>query len=464
MKMTVNAAIGRALANMFPGFYGARNTNSKHDHYKDFGYPDVLTFDNLYNMYMRNGLAKAAVEKTRRRTWHGEAFVLEQERDGSQKGISSEETPLEKEIRLKFKKIRFWHKISDLDRRAMVGGYSGLLLRIGDGLDWEQPVTRAMGLDSLLGVEPVWATQLTVLEWHTDPLVPEKYGEPKMFQFQELPVNDEQTAKAVVNRTMRVHPDRVLVWSEDGTVFGESLIKAGYNDLVDFEKVKGGGGEGFWKNAKSSPIFTTEDGSSASFADMAKHMNISVEDLHDKMSAQVEKFQKGFDQMLMLQGMKAETLSVSLPSPEHFLSGPLQSFAASVQMPMKILVGSQTGERASTEDSAEWDQTIMGRRSEYTQPLLHVLLDRFSAFGILPADKDWFIDQPDLTEAKTSEKFDIATKMSAINAQSVSQGTIVFTVDEIREVVDHEPISPDDLIVETADPNKDPKNDPQSKN
>jgi hypothetical protein len=76
------------------------------------------------------------------------------------------------------------------------------------------------------------------------------------------------------------------------------------------EKVKGAGGEGFWKNAKSAPVL--EVAAEAKIADMAKVMGVSPEELADKMNDQVADWQKGFDQLLMLQGMQAKTLRVTL--------------------------------------------------------------------------------------------------------------------------------------------------------
>lgn len=451
-----NSLIGRHLSSMFPGFF--RNTNTKHDHYKDFGYPELLDFDKLYAIYKRNGIANSAVERTLSKTWQGETFLLEQERDGSQRKSDDKETELEKQIRLHFRKLRFWQRIAELDRRAMVGGYAGLILRFADGGRWEDPVLRVSGLEGLVGVDPVWKKQLRVSEWYTDINDPVNYGKPKMFEFQETPVDPSEVEQnKPQTNTVNIHADRIFIWSQDGTTLGDSMLEPGYNDLIDLEKIRGAGGEGFWKNAKSAPVFETGD-ATVTFADMAKAMGTTVEDLHKKMNEQVGNFNKGFDQLLMLQGMTAKTLSVTLPSPEHFWAAPLQSFAASVQMPLKILVGNQTGERASSEDANDWGETIMARRQNYTHPRLYELVEHLIAKKVLPADKDWHVEQTDLTEASPAEKVERAAKMSAINQQSVAaDSTLTFTVEEIRKVAGYEPLSPGELDVE-PEPEDDPAN------
>jgi hypothetical protein len=196
----------RRLGSMFPGFFPG--TNVKHDHYKDFGYPAALGFPELYKMYLRNGIAAAGVDKTAIKTWQDIPYLLEHERDGSESG-TADETTLEKEIRKKFAALRLWSKLAAADRMAMVGGYSGVILRLRDGLAFDKPVGKVPGgLEGLYKIDAVWAAQLTVAEFDTDP-ASETYGEPVMYQFNESAVDTGQQN----NRQLRIHPDRVVIWS-----------------------------------------------------------------------------------------------------------------------------------------------------------------------------------------------------------------------------------------------------------
>ncbi|NKM69176.1 anti-CBASS protein Acb1 family protein [Rhizobium laguerreae] len=429
----------RRLGSMFPAFFPGANV--KHDYYKDFGWPETLSFDQLYRMYLRNGVATAGVDKTALKTWQDAPFLLEQERDGSESG-PQKETDLEREIRKKFSSLRLWAKLTDADRMAMVGGYSGVILRLRDGKAFDQPVdTVPGGLDGLYKVDPVWKGQLTVAEYDTDSRS-ETYGEPVMYQFNEAAL----TGDVKQNRQLRIHPDRVLIWSDDGTIYGRSILEPGFNDLIDMDKVKGAGGEGFWKNAKSAPVLEVDK--EAKIADMAKAMGVTVEELADKMNDQVADYNAGFDQLLMLMGMQAKQLNVTLPSPEHFYGVPLQSFAASISMPVKVLVGMQTGERASQEDADEWAQTCMSRRSNITHPNIMEFVTRLQRFEILP-EKDWFIDQADLTEASMGEKIDRAVKMADVNLKT-GTSEWVFTPEDIRGAVGYEPLDESDKYRDEA--------------
>lgn len=424
--MLVNRA-ARSLQAMFPGFgFGSQ----KHNHAADFGYPEQITFNDAYEVYCRNPLAHAAVEKTVGKTWEDNPFLQEFQRDGTEKG-NQKETRVEAEIRQRFADLRVWQHLAECDRRGLVGGYSGLILRLADNKQLREPVDRVPGgLDGLVEVIPAWEGQLTVNEWDNDERSP-TYGQPKMYAFAESAVGDSKQP-----RQFSIHPDRVIIWSRDGTLNGRSALEPGYNALLDLEKIRGGGGEGFWKNAKSG--LSLEIDKDAKIENMALAMGVQPVDVVDKLDEQVKDFNKGFDASLLMQGITAKPMQVTLPSPEHFFGVALQSFAASVLIPLKILVGSQTGERASTEDSEEWAKVNMGRRTNQAIPAIMSFVNRLERFGILPA-KDWHLDWSDLTEASMGEKIERASKMADVNQKMGDE--VVFTGDNIRGVVGMEPLS-----------------------
>lgn len=430
------------------GFFGLKHNNAA-----DFGYPTNPRFDDFYQLYQRNGLARAGVDKTVAKTWQDFPFVLEKPRDGGQ---ARKETRWEKQIRERFDDLRLWQHLVEADRRGMVGAYSGLILRLADGQRLDQPVSGAVpgGLDGLIEVIPAWEGQLTVSEWGTDQAQAD-YGRPKMFQF-----NESAVGTVTQPRSFNVHPDRVLVWSRDGTVNGDSSLKPGMNDALAAAKIIGAGGEGFWKNAKSAPVLQAPP--EANFTTIAKALGCTVDELFDLMNEQVEAYQKGFDQMLMLQGMEAKSLGITLPSPEHFFSIACQSFAASLQMPVKILIGMQTGERASTEDAEEWAATCTSRRNAETIPGIKALIRRLERFGMIP-NRDWSLAWTPLAEDKPGEKIDRAGKMVTANKASVeATSERVFTNAEIRAAAgDYEPLSDAEAKVEKAEtPPADPENEP----
>lgn len=414
LAMIVNAV--RRLETLLPGYF----PETKHQHYRDFGWPDQVRFEDAFRAYHRNSIARAGVNKTVLKTWQDFPALWETEKAGN--------TAAEQHILEHFRRIGLWHALAEADRRAIVGGYAGVILRFADSKPFDQMVgTVPGGLEGLVEAVPVWRNQLSVAEWHTDN-GHEDYGKPKSFTFNEAAID------GTPGRSFTVHPDRVLIWSADGSVAARSDLEPGYNDLLDMEKVKGAGGEGFWKNAKSSPVIEVDK--EAKIEAMAKAMGVPVDELADAMNDQVEEWQRGFDKLLMLQGMQAKTLNVTLPSPEHFHAIPLLSFAASLGIPAKILIGSQTGERASTEDAHEWSQTCKARRESIAKPRIKALADKLVRFNVLPA-KDWYVGWSDLTEASPGEKIDRAAKMATINSSQRDEPA--FTAGEIREEAGFDP-------------------------
>lgn len=463
MMMLYNT-VTRSLNNMFPGHF----PGAKHNHYKDFGFPETVDFNLLHDYYSRNSLAKAAVDKTIRKTWQDPPWLLERPRDGSE-GSIKKETRLEKQIRQHFTKIRFWTKVMEADRRSLVGRYAAVILRVADGLPTSEPLGSVSGgLDALVDIIPVWEGQLRISSYNSDTNSLD-YGEPTMYEYDEGTVDDRTgpNQSKTQPRKITIHPSRLIIWSMDGTMDQDSALKAGINDLISLEKITGAGAEGFWKNAKQAPILEMDK--EADILKMAKAMGIDPEKITDVMNEQVGDWQRGFDELLMIQGMTARLPKVELPDPEHFFMNSLQSFAASFDIPLKVLVGTQTGERASTEDASQWNQTCNFRRKNTVIPNILQIVQRLESCGILKENPEWFIDWTDLTESTLLEKIDRAGKMAKVNKD---YGDIVFMPQEIRASVGYEPVEESELakIRERKpdpgenNPTDDPENNPEDEN
>lgn len=409
-----------------------QSANFKHDIGHDFGYPSTeeLSFHYFYQMWRRHGIARALVEKTTGKTWQ-DLPKLKESSEGA-----SEETVVEREIRQHFEAIRFWQHLQEADMRSMVGKYAGVIFQLGDGKPYNEPVKSVPGgIEGVISVIPAWEGQLEPSTWDGDPTSP-TYGQPQQFRFNESSVDPEEGKV----RSFTVHPDRCFVWSRDGTTFGDSKLEPCYNALIDLEKVRGSGGEGFWKNAKAQPVLQAS--TDVDFTQLASMLGVELDGLADALDEVMGKWSKGFDESLVLQGMEAKTLPVSLPDPEEFFNIAIQEVAASWPIPQKTLVGMQTGERASTEDSREWAQTNMSRRANLVVPNIMTIVGRLERWGVLP-ERDWHLEWPDLTAPTLGEKLEIGERMAKINQAMFATGEAVFTDDEIREVAGYAKMSPE---------------------
>lgn len=418
------------MQNMF-GISGYNpGSDAKHTRmYAEYGYPTTLTFENYYDMFERNGLAAAGVNRAIETCWQEYPTLLEYE-------DTHDETSQESDIADHFKRLNFWGNLVEADRYSRIGEYAGVIFRFRDGKRFDEPVDSVSGgLDGIAEIIPVMQSQLKPSAWITDP-ENEYYGKVAMYQFQEAAMDTNMSNMKV--RQFQVHPDRVHIWSKDFTVWGRPVLKAGFNDLLTIQKIIGAGGEGFWKNAKSAPVLQMDKEAKAE--KLAQFLGVKTDEIADAMDEIVSDWQKGYDQMLMLHGMEAKTINVQLPLPEQFIMAPLQSYAASLSIPLKILLGSQSGERASTEDAKEWNKTCNSRRNTYIKPNVMRIIEKLVKYGVLP-DFDWYLLWPDLTESTTEEKMALADKMAAITDKLVKIGMQGFTDDEIREVAGWEPLA-----------------------
>lgn len=436
-QLALNTA--RRLSTLFGGYF---QTNTKHDHNADYGYPDCLAFHDFYRLYKRHGIARAVVQRPVNRTWHDYPWLLTSE-------PPHDETPDERNIRLAFDRLQFWAKLADADEKSRVGEYAGVILRFGDGKHPREPVQRVPGgLDGLVEMIPVFEAQLEPGTWDTDP-ASLRYGQPITYLFNESAVGEGEQKV----RTFEVHYSRVHIWSKNGTVHGESSLEAPYNALLDIEKVRGAGGEGFWRNAKNAPIFNVDK--DANLAQLAAALGTDIEGIADKLDEVVNDYQRGFDKHLLLQGMETNTPQITLPDPEPFILGPMQEVSAASNIPLKILVGNQNGERASTEDRAEWDETIMARRENMAKPNIMRLVQHLVEVGVMPS-RDYVLDWSDLTAASQDDRADYALKLSEIKRNLMGTGEVAVVGEDIREALELEPLEDlDAALPPDAEPEED---------
>jgi uncharacterized protein len=443
-EMLVNA-LTRDVSSL-PGFYGS---DTKHQYfYRDYGYPEILTFDNYMQMYKRTGLAKAGVDRAVQTCWSTWP-TLQEKKD------THDPTKQEEEIAEAFERLRFWSVLAEADRLSRIGQYACIIVRYRDNQKPDQPVLKVSGgLDGVAELIPVHQGQIKPATFHSDPNDWERFGQVAMWQFDENALVDQSPDGKM--RQYNIHPDRVMVWSQNGTIWNDPVLEAGFNDLLTIQKVIGAGGEGFWKNAKGAPILQVNEG--AKLGKLATMLGVPESQIGDKLDEIVADYNRGLDSTMVLQGITPELLNISLADPEFFLLGPQQDFAASVSTPLKILLGSQTGERASTEDAKEWKGTCNSRRENLIKPNIMSLLRTWQKYGIIPARK-WYLLWADLTEASTLEKAELGVKMADINQKSMGTGEETpFSNEEIREVMGWEERAPSKPA--KAKP-KDPKPDPE---
>lgn len=412
-------------------FYGTGNTKRKRL-YEEFGYPEVVGFDDFYRAYKRNAIARAAVRRMIDNCWQDLPEIYEGEKKKDQ---AKEPSAWDRQVNKFFKKL--WKQIKGADRRNLVGSYSGLIIQIRDGKDWKEPVDRSkirsLGERALVRLIPVWEAQLDVESWEED-TASENYGLPKMYQYTEVPVGQ---SRGKPERIINVHPERVFILAEgadDGSLEGESMLEAGINKLFDGEKISGGCAEGLLKNASRNLNFNFS--AKTNFSQLAKALGVSENAIADALDQQVRDLNRSTDSAVFMQEGDVSVLSVPAADPEPTWRTAINEFCATIPIPVKILIGMQTGERASTEDAKDWAKTGNARRNGFLSEMIEGIVRWFVFLEMLPApaNDELYIEWSDLLAPSDTEKLETMLKMTDVAEKSQrAYARPVVSENEVRE-------------------------------
>ncbi|WP_312393373.1 anti-CBASS protein Acb1 family protein [Mixta calida] len=380
----------------------------------EYGFKEDLDFHDLYKLYRRGGIANGAVNKLVSNCWKTNPQVIEGEVSDKSRKLSAWERSSNQVLT-----HRFWRSFSKADTRRLVGRWAGILLHIKDNKRWDEPVVKGRALQK---ITPAWASALKVTARDNN-------GNITKWQYTEVQP-DGNTAQR------DIHPDRILIigdMSDDEIGF----LEPGYNAAVSLEKVEGGSGESFLKNAARQ--LNVNFDKEINFSNLASMYGVSVTELQDKFNEAAAEVNSGNDVLLTTQGASVTPLVTSVADPSPTYDVNLKTFAASVDIPSRILVGNQSGERASTEDQIYFNARCQSRRADLSfdiEDMVNKLID----LQILKPVAKFSIVWDDLNEQSSADKLDSASKMSDINQKSLATGEQVFTANEIRVAAGYEPL------------------------
>lgn len=441
MELAVNELSERYLVAQrlaYRGSLGGSDTK-RPQAWCEYGFPSNPIFEDFYRLYERHGVAHGAIQLLLDKCWETNPDVIE----GDEIDEEREVTPWEKKFNAEARRLKLWQMVKQADRRRMVGNYSGLILQVKDNKTWDQPLVTGV-LQRLI---PAWQGQLKPSMWDNDPKS-ERYGQPTMWSY-EQPAVEENTESTDSGISVSIHWTRVVILGDyrDGVPF----LKAGYNDCVTMEKIIGGAGESYLKNSSRQLAINFKEGTD--MAQIAATYGVPLKDLHQAFDEIAKGMNRGQDSVLGLQGADVSTLVSTVPDPQPPFNVALMSFAASVQMPAKIISGSQTGERASSGDIEAFNKRGQGRREGELTDDIDTIVRHLLQFKLLPpVPGDVFtVCWSDLTESTQSEKLANAKVMAEINQMAAATGDRVFSNNRIVTAAGFE-IEPDLEPLPDAEP------------
>lgn len=372
------------------GFASLSADKKREQSWREYGYPDSLEFSDFYNLYRRNSLASGAIGILTDKCWQTYP-----------KGV--------KEI-----SDSIWAKFKDLDIKRLVGRYAGLILEINDNRALSQPVLKGK---ELVGVTPVWQDQLK----------PKYTKEGELF-WEYTCLSTKENLEST--ETIRIHSDRVFALG-DITNSKRAFLEPIYNDFVNIEKIKGGGGEGFFKNSARQLAITMSP------EIRLKDLNNGKTSMREAINEMAYALNTGQDTAIGIQGGNIQTLTTSIPDPTPHFEINMQSIASHLGISKSVLVGNITGERASSEDMQALNEKAQGRRFIHLTPDIQSFIDKLIYLRIIRR-KNIEIEWDDLSDSTAKEKLELALKAVQINQANFGEGEPVFTTDEIRELAGYE--------------------------
>jgi hypothetical protein len=177
---------------------------------------------------------------------------------------------------------------------------------------------------------------------------------------------------------MQVHASRVVHIAERARfsrVYGTPRLKAVFNRLIDLDKVIGSSAEAYWKLVYKGMVLSTRDGYSLP----------SGADSVQALEAKIEDYVNDLRRFLVLDGIELQDLGSANIDPSNLVDVIMSTIASTTGVPKRLLLGSELGELASSQDASSWAGRVSARRTRFAEPvILNPLIKRLQFVGALP--------------------------------------------------------------------------------
>lgn len=420
LKTLASNLMGRAnLASRMGKSFG-----TDRDIYTALGYTKNPIFDDYYIRYERQDIASRIIDAPVEATWKEAPTIVETE--------DPEDTEFEKKWKEIAEAKHIFHYLARADKVTGIGEYGVLLMGFDDAnnISPREPVEKAT---ELLYLRPYMQNNADISEWEEDPSN-ERYGLPKIYKLQT------STAQKDGTKSIDAHWTRVIHFAEgllENDIYGQPRLKNILNRLQDLDLISGGSAEMFWRGAFPGIAFKL-----AEDATMESQDKKALED-------EIENYVHDLTRYMRIQGLDIQELKSQVADPKNHFDLLISLVCAAKGMQKRILIGSERGELASSQDEKNWASRIDERRKNYIGPMvLRVFIQRLIDVGVLPKPKEFTIEWSDLFAIGEKDKADISkvkTETLAAYSNAMGADTIIppsiflkkfleFDADEIKEI------------------------------
>ncbi len=385
------------------------------DLYEALGYKKELEGSDHRGRYERGGIAGRIVEAFPKATWRGIIKVVD---DVDPNNL----TPFQTEWELLQKRLRVYSILLRADILAGLGRFSVIL--IGAKGNFESELTSISGQEGVLYLTPYSQLDFNIKEYVVDSQDP-RFGLPLIYTTTRLDsTGDDKDTDVHWSRVIHI-ADGIL----DEQALGMPRLQQPWNKLDDLDKVTGGGSEAFWLRAHQGYQLD---------ADPDLEMNDAEA---EELSDEITEFINGYRRIVQTRGIKMNPLGSDVASFKDQAGAILDQISGITGIPKRILIGSERGELASTQDRANWNDRVEDRRTQFAEPvILRQLVDRLILLKALPVpdEEEYEILWPKLQNIDAVERSEIADKLSGINKKI--GGTIILPAEIRAEILELPPI------------------------
>lgn len=365
--------------------------NGERDNWKIFGYPNKVGIKEFRDKYRRGDIATRIVDSYPNACWSNIPLIVE---DKQEQDI----TPWEKDVNTLFTELDFWQHVRKLDKLVNLGKYAVLYIGFNDNKSLDQPVTK--------GAKPIFlkalAEDVAAIDTYVIDPLNKRFGLPEKYNI-TLKQNSKDSVQTLVHWSRVIHvAERTL----DDECEGQSILESIWNKLIDLEKISGGSAEIFWLNARAGIALEAD-------------ADVDLGDEEDKkaLTKEIEAYQHNLTRIMRTRGITIKPLTQDIKSPKDQFDICVSLIAGSVSIPKRILLGTEAGELASSQDENNWNNQVKDRRVNFCE--IHIL-DRFVDYmmelGIIKAlsnENSYSWEWPSLVSISEKDKAEIGNKKTA---------------------------------------------------
>lgn len=327
--------------------------NGRRDLYEAFGWPRAISAREIWEMYYRGGIAGRIVTAFPNATWGRPPQLYI--KDNMAFNVDADRF---------VKAIGLWPALYTTDVLAGLGRYAICVIGTDKGT-LQMPRRKGTRITYM---QPYPEKRVTITRWDTDPKS-STFGRPLMYRINPIPLEDRVEAASggasgiqstpPEQGSFDVHASHVLHiarGSLDNPVFGVPYYTSVWNYLIDLMKVVGSSSESYWRSAYQGL-----------HADVDQEMDLAEDD-EKNLSEELDEYQHNLRRTIRTRGVTVKSLGSDVADPRGAFDVLLTLISGSTAIPKRILLGSEAGQLASTQDKGNWAERVEEYRTLHCMP------------------------------------------------------------------------------------------------